>query len=280
MGGYVVTICIAVMCENKYVVVSTDKMLTLPLPSIEYETDYDKAVQLAKNCVAATAGSAIAHMPIFRNVSGQLVQRGVSDIETIAEMTRIAYEQIRNTKLTEEILSTYGLNLQSFYQMNQVIQPNLVALIAQRMQEYNYNLWILLAGVDAIGPHIYRVENPAVKNNFDAIGYQAIGSGDIHAISTFIANNYEVKNTTLRRALALAFEAKKRSEKAQGVGEQTNMIVISKDDAFRLSNEALKELDEIYQKRIEQEKKVFAGVEEMISKIDIDKYKLPVTTTT
>jgi hypothetical protein len=140
------------MCESKYVVVATDKMLTLTLPSIEYEADYDKAPQIAKNCIAATAGSAIAYSPIFRSVLSHIIQRGASDLESIAEFTRSAYGEVRNSKLNEEILSTYGLTLQSFYQTNQAIQPNLVALITQRMQAYNYNLWILLAGVDAIGP--------------------------------------------------------------------------------------------------------------------------------
>jgi hypothetical protein len=124
-------------------------------------------------------------------------------------------------------------------------------------------------------PHIYRIENPAVKNNFDAIGYHAIGSGDIHALSTFIVNKYEVKNTPLRRGLALAFEAKKRSERAQGVGEQTEMIVVTKDEVFRLPEEALRPLDGIYQKRLEQERKVFSEVETMIGGLDIETYLKP-----
>lgn len=70
------TICIAVACENKYVVVATDKMLTLMLPSIEWEADYSKATEVVKNCIAATAGSAIAYTPIFRGVAAQLAQEG------------------------------------------------------------------------------------------------------------------------------------------------------------------------------------------------------------
>lgn len=129
-----------------------------------------------------------------------------------------------------------------------------------------------MAGVDTLGPHIYRIENPAVKNNFDAVGYHAIGSGEIQAISTFIANDYSVKDTSLRRGLALAFEAKKRSERAQGVGEQTKMMIISATSVFRLPEEALEELNNIYKNRVTLEKKVFSEIENMISKIDVEKY--------
>jgi 20S proteasome alpha/beta subunit len=267
------TICIVTMCEKKYVVVATDKMLTLMLPSIEYEADYPKTIEITPNCIATTAGSAIAFTPIFSEVRGELIKQASNDIARIAELTRNAYVNIRNSKLNEEILSTYGLNLQVFYQLNPSINQNLMALLIQRMQLYNYNLWLMIAGVDEAGGHIYRIENPGVKHCFDAIGYHAIGSGEMHAISTFIANNYEVKNTTLQRGLALTYEAKKRSEKAQGVGEQTDMYVVSKEKTWHLPEEAIKKLDDVYCKRVEQEKKAFLDIEQMISALDMkEKY--------
>jgi 20S proteasome alpha/beta subunit len=138
------------------------------------------------------------------------------------------------------------------------------------MQQYNYSLWIMLAGVDEAGGHIYRIENPATKHCFDAIGYHAIGSGDIHAIATFIGNNYEVKNTTLQRGLALTYEAKKRSEKAQGVGERTDMYVVSKEKTWHLPEEAIAELDGVYRERVKKEKEVFLNMEQMVSSLDIE----------
>jgi len=258
------------MCENKYVVIVTDKMLTLPLPSIEYEADYAKSIVLTNNCIATTSGSAIAFTPIFREVLAEIAKEGTNDIGTIAEYARKAYEDIRNTKLSEEILSTYGLNLNGFYQGNMGINPQLLAIIIQRMQQYNYNLWIMLAGVDETGAHIYRLENPSVKHCFDSIGYHAIGSGEIHAVTTFITNNYEVKNTTLRRGLALAYEAKKRSERAVGVGEQTDMYVVSKGKTWHLPTEAIEELDKIYRKKVENERKIVSEMEQMIASLEID----------
>jgi len=265
------TICIAAMCENKYVIVATDRMLTVTLPNIEFETDYDKATSITKNCIAATAGSAIAHTPIFCDAGVEIAREGTKDIDRIVEFTRNAYVKVRNKKLEEEVLAPVGLNLQSFYQANQAIQPQLVGSLAQNMARYNYQLWILIAGVDDKGPHIYRIENPGKTFNYDTIGYHAIGSGEHHAISTFIASGYGLK-TTLQRGLAITYEAKKRSEKATGVGQQTDMYVVSKDNVTHLPDEAIRDLDAMYQKRLEQERKVVSEVESMIAHLDIMKY--------
>jgi len=266
-----VTICIAAACERKYVVMATDRMLTVMLPNIEFETDYAKATEITKNCIAATAGSAIAHTPLFRDAGVEIAREGTKEIDRIVEITRNSYVKVRNKKLEEEILSPVGLNLQSFYQGNQALQSQLVGTLIQNMQRYNYQLWILITGVDEKGPHIYRIENPGKVFNYDTIGYHAIGSGELHAISTYIASGYGL-NTTLQRGLAITYEAKKRSEKAQGVGAQTDMYVVTKNSVAYLPEEAIKVLDATYQKRIEQEKKVVSEVEKMISELDIMRY--------
>jgi len=140
------TICIAAMCENKYVVVATDRMLTVLLPNIEFESDYAKATKITKNCIAATAGSAITYTPIFRDAGIEIARDSTHDIDKIAEFTRNSYFKVRNKKLEEVILFPVGLNLQNFYQANQALQPQLVSALTQNMQRYNYQLWILISG--------------------------------------------------------------------------------------------------------------------------------------
>jgi 20S proteasome alpha/beta subunit len=65
-AGIRMTICIASVCEKKYVIVAADRMITVTLPNIEYEQTTPKITQITNNCVAATAGSALAYTPIFR----------------------------------------------------------------------------------------------------------------------------------------------------------------------------------------------------------------------
>ena len=265
------TICIAAACENKYIVVATDRMLTVNPPNIEVEGDYVKTVEITKNCVAATSGSALAFTPLLREVKAEIMRQSTTDIEQIVNLIRSAYFRVRNRKLEEEILFPMGLTLKDYYANQQGLAPSVVSLAVQNMMKYNYNLWILVAGVDEKGPHLTRLENPGKTFNYDTIGYLAIGSGEIHAVSTFIASGYGLK-ATLQRGLAVAFEAKKRSEKAPGVGELTDMYVVTKEGATHLPEEAIVELNGMYEKRLQSEEKVVSEVEAMVAKMGLEKY--------
>jgi len=47
------------------------------------------------------------------------------------------------------------------------------------------------------------------------------------------------------------------------------MYVVSKEKIWHLPEEAIKELDEVYKKRVEQEKKVFLEMEQLVSSLDL-----------
>ncbi|MGD0319067.1 MAG: hypothetical protein ABSB56_05190 [Nitrososphaerales archaeon] len=219
----------------------------------------------------ATAGSAIAHMPIVQDVTIEILKEGTKDIDKIAEFTRNAYLKARNKKLEEEVLFPFGMNLQTYYQLQGGLDQTLTNVIVQNMAKYNYQLWMILAGVDEKGGHIYRLESPGKVFNFDSIGYHAIGSGELHAMTTFIANNFH-SGVLLKNGLAIAFEAKKRSEKAQGVGPETDMYIVTKEKVIHLPTQAVTDLDAMYQTRLAQERKVVSEVEKMITELDMMKY--------
>ena len=264
------TICIAAACENKYVVVATDRMLTVYPLNIEFEADYAKTIEITKNCVAMTSGSAIAFTPLFREVSAEILREGTKDVDRIVELIRMSYLKIRNKRAEEEVLFPIGLTLEKFYENQQTLNQQVIATGLQNLARYDYRLWLLVGGVDDKGAHITRIENPGKILPYDSIGYHAIGSGESHALSTFIVSGYGPK-ATLQRGLAVAFEAKKRSEKAPGVGAQTDMYVVTEGNTTHLPQEAIKELNEIYEKRLEKEEKVFLEVEDMISRMNIQK---------
>jgi 20S proteasome alpha/beta subunit len=263
------TICIASICEKKYVIVAADRMITVTLPNIEYEQTTPKITQITSNCVAATAGSALAYTPIFREAKAEIEKASVADIGQIVEHTRNSYVKIRNKKIDEQILASIGLNLNSFFQNNQVLQPSLAQAIMQNISKFNYGLWVLVGGVDDYGGHIYRIENPGRYECFDVIGFHAIGSGEHHAISTFIANDFE-SHIDLKHGLAITFEAKKRSEKATGVGPQTDICIVQKDKVVALSESLIAELEKTYQEKIKSEKKARMDVENLINALDLD----------
>ena len=261
------TICIAAICDEKYVVVVTDRMITVIVPNIEYEQrGRTKAIEVTPNCIATTAGSALAYTPIFRDAKIDIDKGSIKAIGAIAEITRRSYTKARDQVLEEAILGSVGLSLDTFYERNKDLQPSLAANIFQRMQTFKHPLWIIIAGADDTGGHIWHIETPGRKVSFDNMGFHAIGSGQHHAISTFIANEFD-PTIDLSHGVAIAFEAKRRSEKATGVGKSTDLLIIDKNGHRRLTDKEIEKLNEIYEKRLEIEKAAVTELDKMIKNL-------------
>lgn len=174
------TICVGSISRNddgreQYAVVSSDRMATLSLPSIEWEQNLPKTTKISENCVVSTAGSAIAFSSILRMAQPEIDKKGDVDIATVVEILRKSYERVRKKKLEEEITSKIGLSLAEFYSNQGSISPQIIGKVFDAMAKYDYNLELLVAGVDDEGPHIYRISNPGRADCFDSIGYHAIG---------------------------------------------------------------------------------------------------------
>jgi len=263
------TICIAAASGKKHVVVASDRMVTLSIPSTEFEQNLSKTVKITKNSVAATSGNLLAYTPIHQETLKLLHQDSTDpDIQRVAELIRRGYVKARNEKLEQDILVQIGLNMQTFYDRNQKLSPNIVANMVQAMSQYNFNLSILVAGVDSSGPHIFRVDTPGRIETFDSIGHCSVGSGELHAISTFIANDYD-PDLDLDHVVAMVYEAKKKSEKAQGVGEETDICIICNDGIVKLPDDKMKKLNEFYNTKTEQEKKSVSETEGLVKTLDI-----------
>ena len=262
------TICIASICQNKYAIIASDRMITVSLPNIEFERRVAKILELSKSCVVVTAGSALAHTELFRNTKTEIEKEQIKPISGIVEITKESYRKEREKKIEEEITKPIGLSLEDYYARQRAMAPELTGGIFQKIAEYDYYLWLIIAGVDDSGAHIYSIENPGTSECFDAIGYHAIGSGEYHAISTFISNEYE-EDISLKKGLLLTYEAKKRSEKAQGVGEMTDLLLVSKKGIKPIPDETISELNKIYEKKLEMDKKSNRELEPYIKKLKL-----------
>lgn len=263
------TILIGAICENKYVVLATDRMITVHQPNIEYQqAGITKALEITPSCFAATSGSALAFTNILSKVKSHLRDNPTTDVEKISEIIRNFYITCRREKVEELILSPIGLDIQTYWQTNQSLQPSLAGLILNQMMEYHHQLWVMIAGVDESGAHLWHVENPGTRECLDTIGFHAVGSGQDHARSSFIGNNFD-PTLDLSHGLAVAFEAKRRSEWAPGVGDLTDILIIGKTGFKRLTNEEISRLNDIYEKKLAEEKSVISELDKLIEGLDI-----------
>ena len=265
------TICIAAMAEKKFAIVASDRMVTLNLPSTEFEQNVSKTIPITDFCLVSAAGNALGYYPIHNKAVKQIEGSGKAlDIERISQILKKWYTDTRNEKLEEYILAKNGLNLRTFTEQNQILAPSIVANIHQAMTRYNYGVSLLVAGVDSSGPHIFRIDDPGRLETFEFIGHCSIGSGDLHSISTFIANDYD-PNLDLNHVTAMVYEAKRRSEKAQGVGAETDIYIVSENRHEKLSDAQIEELDNFYNKKIKKEKETVSELEEVVKGLHLEK---------
>ena len=264
------TICIGALAGNEYAIVASDRMVTITVPSTEFEHNVSKTIKVTDHCVVATAGNALGYAPIQEKVTPILnSDKKISEnITKISEKIRKSYADCRKEKMSQDIFAIAGMTIEDFFERNQTLSPNLIAQMTQAMGAYNYGMSILIAGVDDHGPNIFRVDNPGRIESHKSIGHCSIGSGELHALSTFIANDYD-PGKDLNHVAAMVYEAKRRSEKAQGVGEKTDICIISKNGITNLEPEQIEQLDEIYNKRIIQEQNSVQTIEDGIKKLDL-----------
>lgn len=243
------TICIGVICEDgAKVVVASDRMLTGWVPPIEYESTEPKIDFLTETSVVLTAGDAIAHTELLNHAIPIIQNERAPPISKIVEILSECYDDQRKKKIHQEILRPRGLDLDMFYENFGKFPPQFSLSLDQEIKDYDYELDMLVAGVDSIGGHIYNIENPGVTSCFDEMGHHEIGSGIIQARTTFISHGYS-KNTPLNEAVYLTYEAKRNAESAPGVGRWMDLGVISNSSFKILDEKILGDLDKIYRER-------------------------------
>lgn len=143
--------------------------------------------------------------------------------------------------------------------------PEIAITLDSQIVSTEYDLEILVCGVDDEGSHIYRIFDPGVSECFDSLGFNAIGTGAIHAVSNFISHEY-TSNISLEKALYITLEGKIISENAPGVGELTDIAIIDEDGIKYLTTEDIKKLEDIVSKDISKlEDPKYVEIKELIN---------------
>ena len=213
------TICLGAICDNgSKLVIASDSMITNPALSIEFEHPTKKMTELSNSCVALTAGDALAHTELFNSVQIEIEKLKSPTLKSIISKIKECYQEIRKREITEKYLIPRGFDsFPDFYQAQRMLNPEITQRIQFQIEEYDYGLEILIAGIEKGEAHIYEIFDPGTSKCFDSIGFHAIGSGVPHALNSLIARGCN-QGTCPEECLITIFEAKKMAEKAPGVG--------------------------------------------------------------
>lgn len=242
------TICLALLSDKgKQVVAVADRMVSVDFLSLEFESRTRKVDVIGKTFAALTAGNALGHTELLRRVSTELSNLSQPTVRDVAHRIESAYEEERHNLAEKTVLRPVGMDYQTFLQNQSALTEDIALGLLGQLQAFEFDLEILLAGVDTSGGHLYVIENPGVATCFDSIGYSAIGSGLPHAESYLTEADYSPE-IPLNRAIWLSYVAKKRGERAPGVGKTTDVLVIDGQQGVRfLSAKTLAAFDSLYQ---------------------------------
>lgn len=223
------TICIAALAEDgRKIVAAVDRMITanFPIPT-EFETDdVPKIYSVGNSALAMSAGNALSAYEIMERAKAQIQSQQISKIEQIVEVIRKTYQDYRQQLIVEKYLEPRGLNLTSYYGMQQKLVLGIVQDIENQLMHFNIGVDLIVAGCrDGEECHIFSVTHPGVSTTHDAIGHVSIGSGAPHVMYYFIGSNYR-KGMSVEEVKKIVLDAKKRSQVAPGVGKQTELIIV------------------------------------------------------
>ena len=254
------TVGIACICDaegdNPKAVVTADRMVTSGrVARREYEHTSSKMVSIIGEdgdrpvtALAVGAGSVSLADEVLYKVRKYVQSDTPQNTRDVAEHAVIALQQVVQETINRQVLSPQGLSLETFNQMQNQMNPQVVQGTYQEMMEKKEEVLkqvnILLAGVDDDGAHLYNILHNDMARS-DSIGYLTVGSGAEPANATFIRNRYD-DTCDLTEALLAVTEAKSQAEEAQGVGEEMDIAVLHGDGREDLEEGEIEELREVY----------------------------------
>jgi hypothetical protein len=267
------TICIGLVCQNReQAIFVSDRMLTSPGLSVEFEHNEPKFEKLSSTCIGLSAGEAMPVTELFDEVRQRVASKASPTIKEIADSVAESLRKCKMKLVEEKYFLPRGLTIETYLQAQRHLNENVVLRLERAIEVERFGMISLVVGFDNAGAHIYEVSDPGHSECYQRLGFHAIGSGLPHAISTFISHDF-TPNMDLNKALYVSYEAKKNAENAPGVGDATDMGIISEDGIRILSEDELNTLAKIF----DEKKRVFSestsSIEEMINKLPFGEKK-------
>jgi len=170
------------------------------------------------------AGDSNSTLTLTTETMGKIQEQGVTEIKDVAQLYSESFSSLRKKRAEQVHLAPLGLNASSFLSKQKGMNPDLVAVLVERLQSERLEVDAMVCGVDATGPHIYYITDPGVETCYDNVGFCAIGSGARQFETALMTVNYS-QFWSWTATLLLMYSAKKKAEVSPGVGRETDMFM-------------------------------------------------------
>lgn len=244
------TVCIGAICDDgNAAVVAADKMVTFG-PPMMLQTEpptLKKITSLTTECLLLFSGS----VPDGEQVVARMPSLPPKQkIAKLAEMTKIAYAELKKSAVEETILKPLlGVDFAQFQGLvGQSSASQILQQVVGMIMQHNLQLDILVAGSDDSGSHLFLVTHPGVLMPMDTNGFVAIGSGGLHA-AVRLSLGQHTKTTSLVETVHSVYEAKKAAEVAPGVGKLTDMAIIKNGRISTVDDKLFNTLESVHKEK-------------------------------
>jgi hypothetical protein len=243
------TLCIAAIGTDKdheSIVFATDHLVSLESEYYrehaigKFEHAIKKYTFIPPNSVAMIAGS-----PFIFN---ELVDLPTTSKTYTAIRDNISknFKYVRDTVIQNEVFDALGVDKSLIAKslMRDEINP-LTEKILDRVAEFKFNASILLIGFDRINKAKISVINERSVIDTTEMFFTAIGSGYVQAINTLYFQKH-TNEKNLMTTLYNVFKAKTNAEVHEGVGRETDLLILQPDACMKVTRDQINILKEIY----------------------------------
>jgi hypothetical protein len=238
------TVCAAAICtgqiekdgpKERVVVGIADRMLTAGDAEFESRTPKIYPIplkQVGKDRFAMAACLSADDSDLGYNLAVQVHQeaKAAGKEPTVKELASLYADKFTTLRreLAERVhLAPFGLTSASFVSQQKKMSAEFVADRSDLLAREVLPVETLIVGVDKDGAHIYHVFDPGHFLCRDRSAFWAIGSGQNQFESEFMPLGYD-GSWPLQATILLMYSAKRKAERAPGVGRETDMFLISK----------------------------------------------------
>ena len=206
--------------------------------------------EINKNIVAMIAGSALLFEDLTEVESG--------NEHSYINVQRDVFENIRKKRrevIENEIFSIYGINQDFFIDSLKKQIPNpFVHTILEKVSKFQLNTSILLAGFQNEIAMISEINEGGIFN-FRNINFHTIGSGAVQASNTLLFQKHS-KSDNVYKALYNVYKAKRNAEVMQGVGKETDLLILTNEGVKKIDKKSMQILNDVYEYELESGKNI------------------------
>ncbi len=186
------TICIAATCAGQNVVVAaSDRMVSAPFLTLEFDHPDAKIDQLSRTCVGLTAGDALVATDLFTDFEGMISQLQNPDVLLIAEHVKQRFVDVRRKLNDERVFRPRGISFIDFYSKGLItaLPPDLAMFLDNQVQQGQLEASVIVAGSMAVDRTYMELMIPVRHRVSTGLGITQLGVGTATLFCTWPQRN-------------------------------------------------------------------------------------------